>query len=96
MSRKSKSRRRARKARRHAQRAEDAWYRERGMLPLRYQSQSTERRDGRRWASLSARGGLRIGFRATGVRVPVDFDDPEAEGALTEALAQLNQEPGEG
>lgn len=89
MSRKSKSRHRRRKQRRRQQQAEDAQYRNRGELPPRMRS-GREARDSRsRWTCLTARGGLRLGFRPTGIRVPVDFNDPDAEAVLVESLMGL-------
>ena len=80
MGRGSKHRKRLRKARREAKKAEDAWYEERGLVLPR--NRNTERRDGTRWANLSARGGLKMSFTGSGKRIPVDFDDPAAEHAL--------------
>lgn len=80
MGRDSKHRKRLRKARRQAQKAEDAWYEDRGLVLPR--NRNTERRDGTRWANLSARGGLKVSFKGSGKRIPVDFDDPAAEHAL--------------
>jgi len=90
MSRKDKSRRRIRKARRRERKTEDAHYRARNELPPRLRctpNPGARPRDGTRWACLSLRGGLQLGFKGTGVRVPVDLDAPDAEHALTEALA---------
>lgn len=90
MSRQSRVRHRARKARRHAQRAEDRMYRERGELPPRYRTLPETRDPRLRWRNLAARGGLQFGFRPTGVTVSVDFDSAdEAEVALCSATAHL-------
>jgi hypothetical protein len=99
MSRNDKRRHRDRKARRRARKAEEEECRARGVLPpwLRgAESSETARRDGSRWASLRARGGLQFGFKPTGVRVPVDLDAPDAEHALAIALAdRFHRETGE-
>ena len=89
MSRDSKHRKRLRKSRREAQKAEDAWYEERGLVLPR--NRNTEKRDGTRWASLAARGGLKVSFKGSGNRIPVDFDDPAAEHALALSLVVEDQ-----
>ena len=85
MGRDSKHRKRLRKARREARKTEDAWYEERGLVLPR--NRNTERRDGTRWANLSARGGLKVSFAGSCKRVPVDFKDPAAEHALALSVA---------
>ena len=99
MSRKSKHRIRARKARRRAQKAEDEVHRARGELPPRLRSTPRPDRtkpDGTRWTGLEARGGLAVSFRPTGLRVAIDFDAPDAEHVLSEAVARtLHPEVGE-
>ena len=99
MSRKNKSRHRARKARRRARKAEDADYRARNELPPRLRGTpkpGAKPRDGSRWASLTARGGLTIGFSGTGVRVRMDFESPDAEHSLVLAASEmLGTEAGE-
>lgn len=99
MSRKHKTRHRARKTRRRERKAEDACFRARNELPARLRSTpepGAKPRDGTRWACLSLRGGRQIGFKGTGVRVPIDLDAPDAEHALSEAIAHaLHPEPGE-
>jgi hypothetical protein len=96
VSRKSRARHKARKARRHAKRAEKQLRREQG-LPLFERSGSAEHRDPReRWRTLTARGGLRIGFRGTGITLPIDLDSPDPSQALLEAAADLlTTKPGE-
>lgn len=92
MSRKSKRRHRAWKSRRRARNAEDAVYRARNELPPRLRSTpkpGQKPRDGTRWASLSLRGGLKIGFKGTGVPIPVNLDAQGADSALVEATAAL-------
>ena len=92
MSRKSRNRHRVRKARRHAQRAEDKEYREQGLVLPRNGNEGETRDPRLRWQNLSARGGLRLGFVPTGITVPVDYDVPdEAEAALRVAAAVLLQ-----
>lgn len=92
-------RKRLRKRRRQEVKAADAHALEHGLpLPSLFPNgPPKERRDpSLRWRSLSARGGLKFGFKGTGHRVPVDFDDPGAEHALTVALANaLHPEPEE-
>ena len=79
MARKSKTRRRARRLRRAAQRDNE---------PTAPTSSGSELRDPRtRWLNLSARGGHTISFIPTGVTVPIDFDAPDAENTLVSALA---------
>lgn len=99
MSRKNKRRHRARKARRRERKAEDAYYRARNELPPRLRGTpkpGAKPRDGTRWACLSLRGGLQIGFKSTGVRIPVDFDAPDAEHSLVlAAVEMLGTEAGE-
>lgn len=99
MSRKSKSRHRARKARRRERKAEDAYYRARNELPPRLRGTpkpGAKPRDGTRWACLSLRGGLQIGFKGTGVRVRVNFEAPDAEHSLVVAATEmLGAETGE-
>ena len=90
MSRKKKQRHRARKARRRERKTEDAHFRARNELPPRFRCTprpGARSRDGTRWSCLSLRGGHQIGFKGTGIRVPVDFDAPDVEHALTEAIA---------
>ena len=99
MSRKNKSRHRARKARRRERIARDEHARAHGLpLPSLFPNGvQKETRDPRtRWQNLSARGGLRLGFKGTGVRVQVDFESPDAEHALVVAASEmLGTETGE-
>lgn len=89
MSRKSKHRRRARRARRVLERKEKARARLLGILPGKWRSIESEtevpgdRIHRERWMSLQARGGPAISFVGTGFRVPIDFNDPLAEYELT-------------
>ncbi len=99
MSRNSKHRKRLRKQRRKALKALDQSARAQGLpLPSLFPTGvARERRDPRlRWSGLSARGGIKLGFRPTGVSVPVNFGEPErAECGLHEALALMLSVPPE-
>ena len=99
MSRQSKHRRRARKRRRQEVKRRDREAEEQGLLlpSLFPNGPNKETRDPRlRWSQLSLRGGRTLSFRPTGVRVPLEFEDPSAEQALLLALAQrLHPDPEE-
>lgn len=97
MSRQQKHRRRARKARRQARKAAIQDAEARGLpFPSRRPDAvpRIETRDPRtRWLYLGARGGLRLSFRGSGRRIPVDFDDPAAEHALALSLTAPTGDP---
>ena len=99
MSRRSRTRHRQRKTRRHAIRAGLRPAR-RESLPLRPEEHSdvhgpVQWRDPRtRWTGLRARGGQTLSFRATGLRIAVDFDAPDPAADFANAVRdQLARAP---